>query len=684
MGNIRKKLTILGLTGVLSIVGRCEGNVRARLGCYATSTPGTRFISFEELGHHSYSHGFGEGNGIVYTCSGGHIDIVHVRLGADYTKNVREKAYNCIIKGKEGFNFKLQVEPTVHHIQIFYPSYWSSLPEIEKEKTAGEVSLKLAPYAAFSATTWHEMLTWYGFKCMGFVPEDASGFSWEDNYSNLLGCLLAVEAMKDTQHSYDEAMTIALKKEMRKLGIRSSRLARMASEKMRGKWFTGNLWVTMKKRNFDIGSDDGFVSPTLVPGLKDCSAEGPISYPAPNLDFLSDYGFSIKYEIEPHEFEKGKLLKIVYPKGKGKKIEPEKHFPILIKQIEKEALARGYSSSTDKGFRNVKTLKLKLSALNVADIYIRGEGAARNLCKAIYWPEQAEKSGGNDAKSTVATMYLTGKLIKPDHAKAFRMFREAAKSGHVYSQYMVGCMYNEGIYVEQSSEEANNWFIRAAQQDNPTSQYCLGKNLIEQRENTNAITEGLMWLKESAGQDCTEAQILLGIIYINGEILDEDFAEAYRYLSSAANKGSALAQHNLAVMYEEGLYVEKNLQETFQLYLKAAEQNYPDSLLNLGICYMEGFGVAKILYKARSCFEAAGKSGSADGFLNLGLTYVTRGSTRSDYVKSLKWFYLAQKLDCNDASELIGALENGLSQNGTSSAKSQANAYYNRLLRSNR
>lgn len=358
IGNIRKNLIILGLTVVLSIVGRCEGGARARFGCYAASTPGTRFISFKELGHHSYSHGFGEGNGIVYTCRGGHIDIVHLRLGADYTKDAKEKAYNCIIKGKKGFDFKLPVESTVHHVQIFYPSNWDSLSGTEKEKTAREISLKLAPYIAFSATTWHEMLTWYDYKCLGFIPEDASAFSWEDSYSNLLGCLLAVEAMKDTQHSYNEAMTIALRKEMQKLGIRSRRFARMASEKMRGKWFTGNLWVTLKKRNFDIGLDDGFVSPSLVPGLKDCSETVcPISYPAPNLDFLSDYGFSIKYEIEPHEFEKGKLLRIVYPNGEGKKIEPEKHFPILIKQIEKEALARGCLPAPYKGCRNKRALQ---------------------------------------------------------------------------------------------------------------------------------------------------------------------------------------------------------------------------------------------------------------------------------------------------------------------------------------
>lgn len=343
--NIANKLVISGLAGILSFAGSgcLMGDTKARLGCYATSTPGTRFTQLDKLGHHSSSGlSFSEGNGIAYTCRGGHIDVTHLRLAADYTKCVAKKAYDCISNNESGFTFKLPVEPSVHHININYPSNWNYLDKIKKDNVARDMSLKLAPYIAFSATTWHEMLTLKGYKCMAIVPEDASGFSWEDSYSNLLGCLLSVEAMKDTKHSYDEAMTIVINNEMNKLGIQSASFAKNASEKMRGNWFTGNFWVVMKKRNFDVGFDDGFVSPSIVPGLQECNGYEPISYKAPTLDFIKEAGFSMNYYITPHEFEKGNLLKIVYPNGKGKIIEPVKHFPILLKQLEKESLAKGY------------------------------------------------------------------------------------------------------------------------------------------------------------------------------------------------------------------------------------------------------------------------------------------------------------------------------------------------------
>jgi hypothetical protein len=334
-------IIIIMITGLSCAPIRLSEAPRARLGCYATSTPGTRWLGMKGLGRHNYDSFIGEGNGIVYTCRGGHIDITHLRIGADNTCNVINKIQKSLINNEKGFSFSLQVDKSTNYITWGYPDNWSALKSEEKQKIAKEMSYQLAPYLVFTATSWHEMLTWYGFKCMAIVPEDASGFSWEDSYSNLLGCYLAVDAVKDAEHSYSEAMTILLEKKMQELGIQSAHNARKAAESMRGKWFTGNLWVVMKKRNFDVGLDDGFVSPSLVPGLSECPDAKPALLPAPNPD-VSRLGFSYKHEIEPHEWEKGKLLRIVYPDGKGKRVEPLKHFPILLAHLEQEALAKGW------------------------------------------------------------------------------------------------------------------------------------------------------------------------------------------------------------------------------------------------------------------------------------------------------------------------------------------------------
>ena len=50
----------------------------------------------------------------------------------------------------------------------------------------------------------------------------------------------------------------------------------------------------------------------------------------------------MKFEIEPREWEKGKILKIIYPDEKeGKKrLEPSLHFPMIMNYIKKDAVEK--------------------------------------------------------------------------------------------------------------------------------------------------------------------------------------------------------------------------------------------------------------------------------------------------------------------------------------------------------
>lgn len=234
------------------------------------------------------------------------------------------------------------MERSTHQIKFSYPNNWDSLQQNEKEGIADDVSFAVGPYMAFNANVWHEILTWFGVHFAIFEPEFNSAFSWEDVYSNLVGTRLAVEALKDTNHNYDEAMTLAINRQLKEFGVQSAKTAKAASEKMRGKWFKTRFFgivVDTLRKNTDIGLD-GFVTPVIVPGI--CE-DKPLSLPAPNLDVLSKYGFSLRYTILPREFEKGKILRIIYPDGKGKTIEPVKDYPKIMAFIEKQAVEKyGY------------------------------------------------------------------------------------------------------------------------------------------------------------------------------------------------------------------------------------------------------------------------------------------------------------------------------------------------------
>jgi hypothetical protein len=140
--------------------------------------------------------------------------------------------------------------------------------------------------------------------------------------------------------SFKEPMTRVLRDEMQDLGIQSKSVSRKAGKNVRGKWYSGVflLNLSIKKRNLDIGIDDGYVSPFLLPAVDECPDLEPKSYPSPSLESLSKYGFSLDVKFEPRIWERNKILEIVYSKNQRKPwIDPEKHLALIMKYIRKQA-----------------------------------------------------------------------------------------------------------------------------------------------------------------------------------------------------------------------------------------------------------------------------------------------------------------------------------------------------------
>jgi hypothetical protein len=77
-----------------------------------------------------------------------------------------------------------------------------------------------------------------------------------------------------------------------------------------------------------------------VPSLSRCPNAEPLSYPVPTLEVLSEYGFQLKHEIEPHEWEKGKILRVAFGDKSRKRINPQIHMATIMDHIQREAAAR--------------------------------------------------------------------------------------------------------------------------------------------------------------------------------------------------------------------------------------------------------------------------------------------------------------------------------------------------------
>ncbi len=314
---------------------------RLRPGSYASATRGSRFIGPEDLGSHRYWLDGEEGNGIMYTCAGGHIDIAHVRKAADWTGYLAAATLGRLHDGRTSFQLRLS-EPSRYTVELTYPPDWDSLSPAQKERVAREVSRQLGQFLAYTGLTWHEILTWFGFRPEAYKSEFPSAFSWEDSYSNLLGACLAGEALQDQERAFNDAMTVALRNRLESLGVQPATVARQTSEAVRGDWYSKRwLFTVINKRNFDIGLDDGQVTPCLLQDVSVCEDAQAQPLTVPTLDGLAQYGFSATVTIEPRVWEQGKIFRVLHGNAKptARTLDPRVHFAPLIEQMKQDSQA---------------------------------------------------------------------------------------------------------------------------------------------------------------------------------------------------------------------------------------------------------------------------------------------------------------------------------------------------------
>ena len=311
---------------------------RARLGSYAGSF--ASFTDANSLGHHNFGCFLGEHNGIAYTARGGHIDIAHLRIAADNVYYLNNKVSHHLRSGDTDFTYSLFTDSSTFAVHVDYPPNFKTLGESERQRIIDDVSLELAQYFTWQMVSWHEVLTWFGMTFYGF-PQFNSAFSWEDNYSNLLGVTLGAKAIRHPCGNYNNAMTVCLKDELIKLGVQPASIAQESSEKMRGKWYTDGMSVNVFMRNMDLGLDDGYVSPVLVPDI--CPGAVPLPYQVPRLDTVAQHGLRVALAITCHGSAGRHCLGLIYPDGQDGRINPAIHLGLIMQVARNEALARGFA-----------------------------------------------------------------------------------------------------------------------------------------------------------------------------------------------------------------------------------------------------------------------------------------------------------------------------------------------------
>jgi hypothetical protein len=132
------------------------------------------------------------------------------------------------------------MDDTTYEVVLSPPSGWSGLTPLTLDAAHAEAALHVGQRVALLIGTWHEILTYGGYKTTGVLSEERSAFTYDDVTSHVVGLQVADVALGRSDVSYDRAVTEALDLRLGELSVVSSDCLHEAIEMVRGTWWEGN------------------------------------------------------------------------------------------------------------------------------------------------------------------------------------------------------------------------------------------------------------------------------------------------------------------------------------------------------------------------------------------------------------------------------------------------------------
>ncbi len=175
--------------------------------------------------------------GIIYTARAGFLDVAHLRITIDQVRYCTRALRRAISERQD----KLALpgpNRSIFHVALRYPDDWPTLSPAERDALAAQWSLRAGQRLAYLMVTWHELITWFGYRNVVLVDERRSSFLHDDVMSHVVGLRVAERAIRadgSTAERFDDdpTLTPALDDELAELGaVPPHRTNKHPSEKL--------------------------------------------------------------------------------------------------------------------------------------------------------------------------------------------------------------------------------------------------------------------------------------------------------------------------------------------------------------------------------------------------------------------------------------------------------------------
>lgn len=273
-------------------------------------------LGINDLGQHAYvAPGIDSdwsdetSRGTLYAAEAGFIDIAHTRNAIDLTRFAFDRVSACFYHGVTELDI-VSAEPDVYHVTFIPPEAWKNLSQQEKNDPevlaeVREASIQIAGRLAYLMTTWHEVITSFGYKGLGLVTEKPSAFSYDDAVSHRIGVEAAMRALQHDTNlaNFDATVTATLHDTLVDLGVLPVEEVIERVEQSEGLFWQGDQPYL---RIIDLGMDDEpFIAHLVDDRLTPRQWEWPsdASVGGYRIDELFDVTIELKIDEAPQIYE---------------------------------------------------------------------------------------------------------------------------------------------------------------------------------------------------------------------------------------------------------------------------------------------------------------------------------------------------------------------------------------------
>jgi len=290
----------------------------------------------KDLGEHAYCLGplvplrlMETSRGIIYTRKVGFVDIAHIRNAVDLTYYANGRLLAALKEELKHLTI-VGAEPSVYNISIDYPEWWKTLPAAQKEQLTKQLAGRMAQQMADLMMTWHEIITWYGYRPSVLIGEKWSAFSCDDMPSHFIGAQVAGQFLNLPPEQFEQSVTKALSKRLVELEAVEPEQTRQAVDQVKGLWWDSDK-QDLLRRQAETHVNGEEMHPWLVPAQS--RGQQSTVLKLPGLDDVNghDCRTMFRVEIVPNVLEAYTIRDDLHTSEDN--IHPERDFYHLVEHI---------------------------------------------------------------------------------------------------------------------------------------------------------------------------------------------------------------------------------------------------------------------------------------------------------------------------------------------------------------